>query len=211
MLLDFSQITDDQLVDLIRAACSEAARRGAEAALAAEAAVLDEAEKARIARAAIERERGRFAREEAEQLAREVLAREKAQKEAEARKAQEVKIHQDWEWKETMGAKISAILRPKNAQTLQVWNKSDKRIYLGQGYNENMVVYYHTGNSRNKPRSIAIVLRPGNFSKEEWEAGKEKEVEQSLLPVFDEICGKWNKVEFEIPAYTPEPKRQEAA
>lgn len=203
MQLDFSAISDDQLIDLIRAACAEAGQRSVECAAAAKNAMLDEAERARIAREAIERERSRSTREEAERIAREALAKEKAAKEAEARKAEEKKIADTWAWKDEMGRRVSEILRPKNAQTLTVWNKGDKRIYLGKGYNDNMVVYYHTGTSRNKPRSIAIVNRPGNFTEDEWRSGKEQEVEAALLPVFDEICQKWSKIEFEIPPYVP--------
>lgn len=208
MQLDFSAISDDQLIDLIRAACAEAGQRSVECAAAARNAMLDEAERAKIAREAIERERLRSTREEAERIAREALAKEKAAKEAEEQKAKEKKIADTWAWKEEMGRRVSEILRPKNPQTLTVWNKGDKRIYLGKGYNGNMVVYYHTGSARNKPRSIAIVKRPGNFTEDEWKSGKEQEVEAALLPVFDGICQKWNTIEFEIPAYAPAGEEQ---
>lgn len=44
MQLDFSAISDDQLIDLIRAACAEAGQRSVECAAAARNAMLDEAD-----------------------------------------------------------------------------------------------------------------------------------------------------------------------
>ena len=55
-MMDFTPLTDDQLVELIRAACSEAVKRGAACAAAAQGAYLGEAEKAQIARDAAARE-----------------------------------------------------------------------------------------------------------------------------------------------------------
>ncbi|MEW5425091.1 hypothetical protein [Amorphus sp. 3PC139-8] len=58
--LDFSDLSDDQVVDLVTALCAEAARRGAATDAAARASILDEAERIRIARDAMAEESGRL-------------------------------------------------------------------------------------------------------------------------------------------------------
>lgn len=84
--LDFSSLSDDQLVELIRAALSEAARRGRASVAAAQEAWLDEAEKTRVAKEATEREAAKLRAAERERIARE--AAERVRREHEARNAQ---------------------------------------------------------------------------------------------------------------------------
>lgn len=83
--LDFSALTDDQLLELLRAACQAAASRNPAVARAAETIVLDEAERARIAAAASEQEAAAIRAAERERIAKE--AREKVRAEAEAHSA----------------------------------------------------------------------------------------------------------------------------
>jgi hypothetical protein len=80
--LDFSALTDDQLLELLRAACQAAAARNPAIARAAEAIVLDEAERARIIAAAAEQEAAALRAAERERIAKE--AREKVRAGAEA-------------------------------------------------------------------------------------------------------------------------------
>lgn len=195
-------LPDEQLLALIEAACNEAERRSLRWLVAVETAQT---------KIAMEREQLRLVREQAQAAAQEEAERQRradaAAKQAEAERQQAEKTAAQWDWKEDMGRRISDVLRPKNAQTLKVWNRGDKRIYLGGGYNDNMVVYHHTGNHRAKPRALDIVKRPGNFTPDEWTAEKQTEVKAALLPLFAETCQKWNTVEFEIPAWqAPEPE-----
>jgi GNAT superfamily N-acetyltransferase len=81
--LDFSDLTDDQLVSLIRLACAEAVRRGADCEASARAAFLTEAEKAVIAREARERAAEAIRREEIRRIEQEETARARRRQDAE--------------------------------------------------------------------------------------------------------------------------------
>lgn len=72
--LDFSVLSDDQLVTLIREACQEAVSRNPAVAAASRSAVLDESEKARIRTEASEREAAKLRALEREKLAQEAAA-----------------------------------------------------------------------------------------------------------------------------------------
>jgi len=80
--LDLSGLTDDQLVELVRACCRDAVRRNPAIAEAARDVMLDEAEKARIAAAASEAERAAMRARERERIAREAADRARAEEEA---------------------------------------------------------------------------------------------------------------------------------
>lgn len=84
--LDFSALTDDQLIGLVRAALQECVRRNPAVADAARAATIDEGEKARIAAQAAEAEAARIRAKERERIAKE--ATERVRKENEARTAE---------------------------------------------------------------------------------------------------------------------------
>lgn len=84
MSLDFSGLTDDQLVELVREACHEAIRRNPGLRAAVENVMLDEAEKARVAKEATERAAAAMRARERERIAAEAAAavREKAERES---------------------------------------------------------------------------------------------------------------------------------
>jgi hypothetical protein len=81
--LDFSALSDDQLLTLIRAALREAADRHPAVAAAAEAATLDEAERIKIMSEAGEREAAALRAKEREKLAREAAEAVRAKHAAE--------------------------------------------------------------------------------------------------------------------------------
>ena len=92
--LDFSGLTDDQLVELARACCLEAARRSPAAEAAMRSMMIDEAERIRIAKAAVETEIAAARARERERIAQEAAARVRAgeaarRAEEDARYAQE--------------------------------------------------------------------------------------------------------------------------
>lgn len=90
--LDFSELTDDQLVGLIRAALRECVSRGAAVQAAAQYATLDEAERAKAAREGAEREAAKLRAAERERVAREAaesVRRQQAEQESAARAARE--------------------------------------------------------------------------------------------------------------------------
>lgn len=81
--LDFSALTDDQLLTLIKAALAEAVSRHPAVGEAARAAMLDEHERLRILRGAGERETAALRAKERERLAREAAEQVRRQNEAE--------------------------------------------------------------------------------------------------------------------------------
>lgn len=187
MLLDFTNITDDQLIDLIRAACAEAAQRNTEAKIAAEAAVLDEAAKARVAQ-----ETARKTAAEAAQAAAERAARD----------AEAAKIAQTWEYKDKVGAELSNIFKPTKDIELRVWSRgADKRIYAGGGYDDNALEYYHTGNNRNRPRTLKRSLHLSHLTQDEYKA-----IKPELIEMLAAICEKWTSIIIPIPAYQEQKK-----
>jgi hypothetical protein len=80
--LDFTALTDDQLISLVRLAMVECGRRGAAVAVQAQGIYLDEAEKLRVAREAAEREAAKLRAAERERIARE--AAEEVRRQAQA-------------------------------------------------------------------------------------------------------------------------------
>lgn len=85
--LDFSGLSDDQLVELARACCLEAVRRNAATAAAMEQMMLSEAEKARIARSASEMELAAQRAADRQRIAQEARAKVRAEEEARTREA----------------------------------------------------------------------------------------------------------------------------
>lgn len=69
--LDFSTLSDDQLVGLLRSVLRECVERGAAVQAAAQSATVDEAERAKIRREAANREAAKLRAQERERIARE--------------------------------------------------------------------------------------------------------------------------------------------
>lgn len=80
--LDFSSLTDDQLVELARLCCVEAVRRNPAVSAAMSSMMLDEAERVRVAKAAMEGEAAAMRARERERIAREAAAAVRAAEEA---------------------------------------------------------------------------------------------------------------------------------
>ena len=89
---DFSELSDDQLIGLVRAALQEAVRRNPIVCDAMRGEVLDEAEKATIAKDAAGREAARLRALERERIANEAAAAVRKQAEAQAAIDREVRI-----------------------------------------------------------------------------------------------------------------------
>lgn len=147
--LDFTVLTDDQLVTLIREALREAVRRGSAVATAAESAGLEEAERARIARDAAAREADRMRAEEARRVAEQAAVDARAA--AEQAKAQRLR---------DLAAEARSLFGSDQPEfTVSTWEKNgDKRVYVGHGYGSNWVEYYHTGNARTAPGTLKLTI-----------------------------------------------------
>lgn len=190
MELDFSILSDDQLVELVRAACEEAIRRGEAVGFAARSAMLSEAEKARIMQSARDIELQRAKEKEARELAEKEAARVRFELEEQKRKENAEKTKELWEKKEAIIARAQELLAEvwDTADSLQVWNKTDKRVYVnrtGRRFGSNHIEYYHTGTAREKPGTLIL-------SKELNE--KRAEIKQFCA----ELCEKWNSLRVDL-------------
>jgi hypothetical protein len=190
-MIDFSVLSDDQLVELVKAACVEAVKRGQYVEAATSSAMLDEAEKLRIAQSAAEKAVADLKREEAERIAREAAEKVRAEADAQKSKAERdaAKAKQDRLW----------ALKKKTAQDcidifgvgtwLTVWEKQgEKRIYIQDGepfakHTGTVCEYYCTGNSKQAPGSVKV-----------W--GKNKEKLDEVKTFCKATCAAWNAVKI---------------
>ena len=167
--LDFSELTDDQLLQLLRAGFEEAGRRNPAVAAAIRAAGLDEVEKVRIAAAAAESEAARLRALERERIAREAtekVRRENAANETVARAAEAVKAAAAAQEKErqrmsridTILQRAAALVGRRSWEITVVCLKNDQnygggtRILINSGeesrYSKNHLVDWNSGNGK---------------------------------------------------------------
>lgn len=181
--LDFSALTDDQLLELLRAACQAAASRNPAVARAAEAIVLDEAERARIAAAASEHEAAALRAAERERIAKE--AREKVRAEAEAldaarrandaarqtaanvakgREAAEAERHRaerNKEWLRRAATLVDA--EPQKISLLYADTQYGARVLINEGfdrYSRDHLADYNTGKAATKTPQALVKRKP---------------------------------------------------
>lgn len=171
MELDFSSLTDDQLIGLIQQAAAEAVQRGEAVAASARYAGLSEAEKARAENAAYETEIARIRAREAEEAT--IRGRARARKEVEATKVADAtnKEHERWQKRAELAAPFVELLG--EGWQLTVWERGgDKRVYLDKG-NHYKITYYITGNSYHPPGEM-------EWAGDAWKVvpGLKKEVEK---------------------------------
>lgn len=149
-MIDFTPLSDDQLVELARAVAAECARRGQDVHAAAYSASLDEVERQRIAAEAAARAAERLRREEEDRIA----AAAAAEVERNARLA-------DCAQHKLLARAIREVLG--DGWELTVWNKTDLRVYLDRseagrrGYRNvlNKTVLYVTGDGKgHKPGGL---------------------------------------------------------
>lgn len=199
--LDFSQLTDDQLVTLIRAALQECVARNPAVQAAAQSACLDETEKARIAAAAAQAEAAKLRAQERERIAKE--AAEKVRREAprgpsetERKAANAARL---WELKRAGAAECVRVLRKFDHEHFHVcvWNREgEKRVYIrkvGARFGQNMVEFFCTGSSTKKPGS----LKTGSLKMiAEFRGVDEDLVLQEIRSLCESLCSTWTNCEF---------------
>lgn len=135
--MDFSKLTDDQLVELVRNLCFEAAQRGWAVQQAAQAAMLSEAEKARIAAAAAAREAERLREAEAQRIADEAAAKVRREVEAARNQAETETRRQKEQRRAALAEAVYEIVGKKHC-TISVWSPrdqphTDRRVYFDEG------------------------------------------------------------------------------
>jgi hypothetical protein len=134
--MDYSKLSDDQLVELVRSLCYEAARRGWAVQQAAQAAMLGEAEKARIAAEAAVREAERLREAEAARIAEEAAA--KVRREAEAARSQ-AERDERLRKERRIAALCEAVFAVVGEHcTISLWSPkeapdTDRRVYFDEG------------------------------------------------------------------------------
>lgn len=196
--MDFSILSDDQLLDLLKAAMAEAIRRGGDIASAAKGEVLSAQE-----RAAIE-----FQVAEKFRIEREEKERKRVAKEAETRmrdeelKKQAEKVETDWEVK---SAAVAAIRQwgYDGEFEINIWSRgADRRVYFQKdsGKRTSWKWCLYLGGNAYHP--------PGDFEGEGAECWFDDKKDE-LKALLKEIASSW-KGDVNIPCkvgdVTPAPK-----
>jgi len=126
---------------------------------------------------------------------------ERARKEAEA-KAQEEKEKEElrrlWEEKDRIATFFHSVFGDL-VHTVEVWNRSDKRLYFGRGCGANAGCYYSTGNGSHRPETLHLMRSDAK----ERAAGREEEVRAFCA----EMCKVWKSITVEIDTTTGKAKR----
>lgn len=155
-MIDFTGLTDDQLVTLIQAACAEAVNRGTAVEAAARSAMLSEAEKAQIAAQAAQAEAERIRKAEEESIARE--AAEQVRREASRQQIADKQANESKRWAQLKGVAMQMQeLFNRVKLEVHVWEKAgDVRVYIQvEGdFDKKRAVYYATGNSSKAPGKL---------------------------------------------------------
>lgn len=159
MELNFSGLTDDQLIALIRAACEEARHRGAATETAAQNVYLDEVERARIARAAELLEAERLRNEEAARVAEEAAAR--VRRDADRKQIDDMAHEERALWSKRKGIAQALVAAGWDCRgdQLVVWlsPSKEKRVFLQESRRGLTYATLHvTGNNRHAPGSIVF-------------------------------------------------------
>lgn len=190
MDLDFSGLTDDQLIGLIRAACTEARTRGNATEAAARNVYLDEVERARISRAAELLAAERLRNEEAQRVARE--AEDRVRRDADQKKIDDVAASEATLWARRKGIAqaLDAAGYDVKGDQLVVWLSAskEKRVFLqnklfgGTTY----ATLFVTGNGRHAPDSI------------EFRGGMDASLKKALPPILRAVAREWNAIKVDL-------------
>lgn len=185
--MDFSTLTNDQLVTLVKAALDECAARGAAVAAAAQSAMLDASEKAQIAQEAARREAEKLKAAEAERIARQAAEDVRRQASQQARTAEQEKQNRQWGLQKTLAQMVIEVLGA--GWNLNVWQKdTEKRVYLDRGTGRSAtgrVEYYHTGNSSKPPKTLKCV------------EGVNKDARPLVQQIVEKACKDWNSMRMD--------------
>ena len=186
--MDFSNITDDQLLQLIKAVMAEAVCRGVAIAKAASDIHEDAAEELRI-KAEVA---AKYAQEKEEQRLREIERKAEAEAEAEKRQKEQEKIAKSWAHKSAVIAAFISEMRklaPRWADQMEkgfdmnLWGRgSDVRLYIQEGTRDGWeVIVYLGGNQYNPPGAIEnlgnnefakkAVLNFAQYFQSQWKVG----------------------------------------
>lgn len=205
--MDFTQLTDEQLLTLLQEAMRESLARGSAVADAARQVLLSEKEAAEVASAASERTRERLRMEELHRVAKAAETKTRAEAETKLRQAEKDKIAKQWIAQKAQAQLIVDALGDAYPEgtTVNIWNGTDKRVYLdcdaGRRSSHLRAILYVDGNNRNAPGSFTLeTIRT-------LPTGKTRvEVADQLKGVLTTIGKYWKSCKFNVDeslAYEP--------
>lgn len=178
-MIDFSGLSDDQLLQLIQSAFKEAIARGASVRAAAEAEVVSAQEKAAIEFKVAERFRLEKEEKERERIAKEAEERLKKQEQEKNAKT----VASNWAVK---AAAIAAIRQwgYEDKFSLAIWSRgADRRVYFKSSNADWEWCLYLTGNQYNPPGNLA------GHGKKCWFDDKQDELKRFLEAVSTSWTG----------------------
>ncbi len=189
---DFSELSDDQLIGLVRAALQEAVRRNPIVCDAMRGAVLDEAEKATIAKDAAGREAARLRALERERIAKEAAAAVRKQAEAQAAIDREARIAKEVAEATAKAAEKTAYEQDVLARAAAILGRNSISVIVMPNdprYGAGTRVLINPGHSRyEREHLVDYVGSPTNRIKTAREfAGKKAE----LIPFCAELAARW--------------------
>jgi hypothetical protein len=132
-MLDFSCLSDDQLIQFTRCIWAELIKRGKATTSAGKSVIIEESEKYRIIHNATELELDRIRKQEESRIAQQAAEDIKRQAEKQKKGEEQRKIHELWQAKDKIALIFQHLLRIKHTSTLKVWQSSnglDTRIYI---------------------------------------------------------------------------------
>lgn len=199
MDLDFTPLSDDQLVALIRAACAEAVKRGNACGSAARDAYMDEAERARIAVEAADREAERIRQEAASRVAREAAERVRRESDAKVAEDQAAKDARAWARRKGACEAVEHLIGEvcgfdTKKLNIVAWRKpgsTERRIFLQFKFDDTLVTYHVTGN-------LAKGWAPGKL-----ECRKDKDLTANRAKIAElcvAIAAIWTEAKIDVAA-----------
>ncbi len=225
MDLDFSALSDDQVVGLIRSACVEAVRRGTACESAARDAYLSAAERAQVAREAASVEADRLRHEEEQRVARDAAERVRQAAAVKATEDQLAAQRQRWGRRKGVALAVKSVVtdwcdfpmvdRKGNAMVLELWQKgAERRVFIGYGFNHGIVAYHVTGGGQGRYAKPPKHLENDRADKEvRANAAKLGELCQAIADLWPTAVTKilladalaWEGDAIPLPGFVPPP------
>jgi hypothetical protein len=191
-MLDFTALTDDQLIALIASAAQEAIARGYATEAAAREVMLSAKERADIASAARDAEAERLRREEAQRIAEEAAAKVRNQATAKIVDAAAEKERTVWARRKGIAQAIASTGYSVAGDSLVVWlsPSKEKRVFLQQTkFNgATYATLYVTGNAKHPPNTVELAR------------GMDGNLKAALPAILRAVARDWNAIKIDLAA-----------
>jgi hypothetical protein len=188
-IMDYSQLTDEQLLQLLEGVLRETVKRGDIVTAAAREVMLTEKEKTDIKAAAAQQAKSDIYREESRRLAQEERDRLIQQQRRAAEKDEADKQARLWQAKKEQSARMIALL--KGEIWVNVWKSrsGEKRVYLNDGEpfgkrTNEIACLYVTGSSRQAP---------GSMDESSWLKAYDDDTRKAVKALCVEMGKYWNE------------------